>query len=219
MMTAYLTYELEGIIETEKRRDVFEYCVRQILEVHYNPKTGIIHEYVDSDGQFIDTYEGRLINPGHGIEAMWFLMDIAQKLEKPAIIEKAARICIEILEYSWDKEYGGIFYFMDAKNAPPQQLEWDQKLWWVHQEALIALSKAYLHTASKDIWAWFERVHQYTWQHFPDPENGEWFAYLNRAGKPHLSLKGGKWKGCFHTPRALYECWQNFEKLTKQNQE
>jgi N-acylglucosamine 2-epimerase len=149
---------------------------------------------------------------------MWFLMDIAEKLERPALIEKAARICLEILEYSWDKEYGGIFYFMDAKNAPLQQLEWDQKLWWVHQETLIALSKAYLHTARKDVWAWFERVHQYAWQHFPDPENGEWFAYLNRAGKPHLTLKGGKWKGCFHTPRALYECWQNFEKLTKQNQ-
>lgn len=218
MMTAYLTYELEGIIEPDKRRGVFESCVSQIFEMHYNPTTRIIHEHVGSNGQFTDTYEGRLINPGHGIEAMWFIMDIAEKLEKPALIERAAQVCLEILEYGWDKEYGGIFYFMDAKNAPLQQLEWDQKLWWVHQEALIALSRACLLTGRKDVWDWFERVHQYAWQHFPDPENGEWFAYLNRAGKPHLTLKGGKWKGCFHTPRAWYECWQNFEKLTKQNQ-
>jgi N-acylglucosamine 2-epimerase len=218
MMTAYLTYELEGIVESDEREAIFEHCIDQIFEIHYNPETRIIHEYVASDGQFIDTHEGRLINPGHGIEAMWFLMDIAEKLGRPALMERAIEVCLEILEYGWDKEYGGIFYFMDAENAPLQQLEWDQKLWWVHQEALIALSRAYLHTGRKDIWAWFEKVHQYAWQHFPDPENGEWFGYLNRAGKPHLSLKGGKWKGCFHTPRALYECWQNFEKLTNPNQ-
>lgn len=218
MMTAYLSFELEGIVEPDKCRGIFENCVYQIFEVYYNPQTKIIHEHIGSDGQFSDTYEGRLINPGHGIEAMWFLMDIAEKLEKPEWIEKAANMCLEILEYGWDKEHGGIFYFMDAKNAPLQQLEWNQKLWWVHQEALIALSRAYLHTHRKDIWIWYEIIHQYAWQHFPDPENGEWFGYLNREGKPHTTLKGGKWKGCFHTPRAMYECWQNFEKLTKQNQ-
>ncbi len=218
MMTAYLSFELEGIVEPEKCRRIFENCVEQIFEVHYNPKSKIIHEHVGTDGQFLDTHEGRLINPGHGIEAMWFLMDIAEKLEKPRLIERAADICLEILEYGWDKEYGGIFYFLDAKNAPLQQLEWNQKLWWVHQEALIALSRAYLHTSREDIWSWYEKVHQYAWQHFPDPEHGEWFGYLSREGKPHTTLKGGKWKGCFHTPRAMYECWQNFEKLTKQSE-
>jgi N-acylglucosamine 2-epimerase len=30
-----------------------------------------------------------------------------------------------------------------------------------------------------------------------------------------LNLKGGKWKGCFHVPRALLLCWKNFELLAK----
>jgi N-acylglucosamine 2-epimerase len=30
-----------------------------------------------------------------------------------------------------------------------------------------------------------------------------------------LNLKGGKWKGCFHVPRAMYLCWQQFEALAK----
>jgi len=218
MMTAYLSYELEGVVKPEKSREVFENCVYQIFEVYYNPKTKIIHEHVSPTGQFMDTYEGRLINPGHGIEAMWFLMDVAEKLESPDLIKKATDICLEILEYSWDEKHGGIFYFMDAKGAPLQQLEWNQKLWWVHQEALIALSRAYLHNQRKDVGTWYEKVHQYAWQHFPDHENGEWFGYLNQQGKPHTTLKGSKWKGCFHTPRAMYECWQNFEKLTKSNQ-
>jgi len=42
---------------------------------------------------------------------------------------------------------------------------------------------------------------------------GEWFGYLNRQEKPHIMLKGGKWKICFHVPRALYQCWKTFERI------
>ena len=218
MMTAYLSFELEEFVGPERQKDIFEDCIHQIFEVHYNPETKIIHEHVSPTGAFMDTYEGRLINPGHGIEAMWFTMDVAKNLERPDLINKATDVCLQILEYGWDEEYGGIFYFMDAKGAPPQQLEWNQKLWWVHQEALIALSKAYKHTQRQDVWTWFEKVHQYAWSHFSDPKNGEWFGYLNQQGEPLTTLKGGKWKGCFHTPRTMYECWQSFEQMSKQNQ-
>ncbi len=60
-----------------------------------------------------------------------------------ALIDKATNIMLDTLELGWDKEYGGIFYFLDVKGNPPQQLEWDQKLWWVHVEALVALAKSY----------------------------------------------------------------------------
>ncbi len=102
---------------------------------------------------------------------------------------------------------------MDAKGYPTQQLEWDQKLWWVHLEALVALAKAYEQTKNKEIQTWYDKVHDYAWKHFPDPKNGEWFGYLNRQGDVLLDLKGGKWKGCFHVPRALYQCWKTFENL------
>ena len=210
MMTAYLTFEMEDLLKKEEAETIFENCIHQILTKHYNQKTGLIHEYIDTTGNFLDTFEGRLLNPGHGIEAMWFLMDIALRMDRPELVTRATDICLDILNYSWDKEYGGIFYFMDCKGAPPQQLEWDQKLWWVHLEALIALSKAYLLTGRTDVKNWYQKVHQYTWEKFPDKKNGEWFGYLNRQGNPLLMLKGGKWKGCFHLPRALFECWKNF---------
>ncbi len=102
---------------------------------------------------------------------------------------------------------------MDAQGHPPQQLEWDQKLWWVHLETLVALAMAYRLTGRKDCWAWYQKVHDYTWEHFSDPDHGEWYGYLNRRGEVLLPLRGGKWKGCFHVPRALYLCWQQFEQL------
>jgi N-acylglucosamine 2-epimerase len=102
---------------------------------------------------------------------------------------------------------------MDVKGYPPQQLEWDQKLWWVHMETLITLLKGYYHTSDQRCWDWFEKVHQYTWSHFPDANRGEWYGYLNRRGEVLLPLKGGKWKGCFHVPRGLYQCWKTLEKI------
>jgi N-acylglucosamine 2-epimerase len=34
-----------------------------------------------------------------------------------------------------------------------------------------------------------------------------------------LPLKGGKWKGCFHIPRSLYQVWQTLEKLPQENED
>lgn len=211
MMTAYLTFELESFLDQQDALTIYESCLDLILQKHYRPEQGLIYEHVGLNGELVDSYEGRLINPGHGIEAMWFLMEIAGKLERPQLIEQLTDICLSILGHSWDKRHGGIFYFMDARDKPLQQLEWDQKLWWVHQEALIALAMAYRHTQRKDVWDWWLRVHDYAWDHFPDPEYGEWYGYLNREGRPYQTLKGGKWKGCFHSPRAMFKCWQAFQ--------
>ena len=48
---------------------------------------------------------------------------------------------------------------------------------------------------------------------FPDAEFGEWYGYADRRGEIHLPLKGGKWKGCFHLPRALLLCSRMFDEL------
>ena len=129
------------------------------------------------------------------------------------LAEKAVEIALRTLEYGWDEAFGGIFYFMDIKGHPVQQLEWDQKLWWVHIETLITLAKGYQLTGNRRCLAWFEKVHDYTWSHFPDPEFGEWYGYLNRRGEVLLPLKGGKWKGFFHVPRGLYQVYTTLEKM------
>jgi N-acylglucosamine 2-epimerase len=176
----------------------------------------LIVENVNSDGSLSDSFEGRTINPGHGIEAMWFIMDLGVRLNRPALIEKAVETTLKIVKYGWDKQYGGIFYFLDRKGCPPQQLEWDQKLWWVHIETLISLLKGYQLTGSPECLDWFEKVHDYTWTHFKDTDHPEWFGYLNRQGEVLLNLKGGKWKGCFHVPRGLYQCWKTIEGINSE---
>jgi N-acylglucosamine 2-epimerase len=180
--------------------------IDEVVRLFVDPGTGLVFEHVAPDGSHPDTFEGRLINPGHGIEGMWFLMDIARTRNDTALVQRAVETILRILEFSWDKEYGGIFAFMDARGKPLQQLEWDQKLFWVHAETLVACLMGYAATGREECLTWFERVHEYTWRHYPDPSNGEWFGYLNRRGEVYLPLKGGKWKGCFHIPRTLFLC-------------
>lgn len=215
MILSNLVLELEAILDKEEVDNTIDFCIHEVMDIFLDEKSGLIYEFVRPDGSHEDSFNGRLLNPGHGIEAMWFMIDIGVRRKDNKLIEKATDTILKILEYSWDKQYGGVLYFMDAQGKPPQQLEWDQKLWWVHLEALVALVKSYEITGRKELMDWYIKVHDYAWSHFSDPENGEWYGYLNRQGEVLLDLKGGKWKGCFHVPRAMYQCWKAFEKIEK----
>ena len=210
MILANLSLEMDWLLHSDQLEEILDKTVQEIMTDFIDNKQGLIYENVTPEGSFVDCFAGRLINPGHGIEAMWFVMDIARRRQDSKLINQAVDIMLNILQFGWDREYGGIYYFLDLKGYPPQQLEWDQKLWWVHLESLVALAMGYALTQREECWQWYQKVHDYTWQHFPDPEYGEWFGYLNRRGEVLLNLKGGKWKGCFHVPRALYLCWQEF---------
>lgn len=217
MILCNVALEIEHLLEPAFLQQTIDICLHEVLDVFYRPELDLIVENVSQEGELVDCHEGRLLNPGHAIEAMWFIMDLGKRLGRPELIEKAAHIALREVEYGWDKQYGGIFYFMDRLGRPLQQLEWDQKLWWVHIETLITMLKGYELTGNPECLTWFEKVHDYTWSHFRDPEHDEWFGYLNRRGEVLLTLKGGKWKGCFHVPRGLFQCWQTLQRLAEQS--
>lgn len=213
MILCNVALEIEPLLDADFMQQTIDTCIHEVMDVFYRPELGLIVEHLSTDGELVDCFDGRLLNPGHAIEAMWFVMDLGKRLGRQDLIEKAVTIALNEAEYGWDKVHGGIFYFMDRLGRPCQQLEWDQKLWWVHIETLITMLKGYQLTGNAQCLEWFERVHNYVWTHFTDKEYAEWFGYLNRQGEVLLSLKGGKWKGCFHVPRGLFQCWQILEDL------
>ena len=216
MILSNLALEIEYLLDEETLNQTIEDVVHEVMNVFLRPELGgIVVENVNEDGTLSDTFDGRLVNPGHAIESMWFIMDLGVRLNRPELIEQAVETTLTMIEYGWDKEHGGIYYFMDRLGHPTQQLEWDQKLWWVHIETLISLLKGYHLTGNEKCLEWYEKVHDYTWTHFKDPEHPEWWGYLNRQGEVLLDLKGGKWKGCFHVPRGMYQCWKTLEEINK----
>lgn len=214
MILCNLYNELGDLVPEEEKEQLTHACVNEIFDLFWDEERGVILENISPKGSFSDTFDGRLINPGHGLEAMWFIMDLGVQLDRNDWIDRSVEMALSIVEKGWDKEQEGIFYFMDAQGHPPQQLEWDQKLWWVHLEAMICFLKGYELTGSKACWYWFKKIHHYTWSHFRDSKRGgEWYGYLNRSGEVRLSLKGGKWKGCFHVPRALFKLYEISKRL------
>lgn len=212
MIIANLTREIAHVPGISIDSKISRHIIDEVLSF-YSAADGLLLENVLVTGHTSDCFEGRLVNPGHSLEAIWFLLDLAEGSDKE-LEQNLLHLAITTLGFGWDEQYGGIYYFLDKKGYPPQQLEWNQKLWWVHLEAMICALKLYRKTGDDRIGQWFGRLHDYTWSHFRDNTNGgEWYGYLDRRGEVLLSLKGGKWKGCFHVPRSLWIMMREMEML------
>jgi N-acylglucosamine 2-epimerase len=183
--------------------EVIDDSLYQIITHFLRRDERALFETVGTNGERLDSPEGRCLNPGHAIETAWFMMQEGCRRDDSSIIESALDILNWSLEWGWDDEYGGILSFVDIEGRPPEQLEWDMKLWWPHTEALYALLLAHHITGEREYADWYEKVHEWSFKHFPDPKCGEWFGYLHRDGSVSLQLKGSLWKGPFHLPRAL----------------
>ena len=180
-------------------------CVEEIFRYHVKPDLKCVLENVDLDGTPRIYYtEGRTVNPGHDIEGVWFLLEHARHTGDKELVQKAAQIFDWAIEAGWDKEYGGLLYFTDCLGKPPEAYEHDMKLWWPHNEILIASMMLYRDTGEQKYLDWFVKTMEYCKQHFSDPEYGEWYGYLRRDGLPTMpSTKGSTFKGPFHLPRCL----------------
>jgi N-acylglucosamine 2-epimerase len=195
-------------------------CVDEIFRYHVKPELKCLLENVDVDGTPRLYYtEGRVVNPGHDIEGVWFLLEHARRTGDQTLIGKAAQIFDWAIEAGWDKEYGGLLYFVDCLGKPPEAYEHDMKLWWPHNEILIASLMLYRDTGEEKYLDWYERTADYCKKHFSDPEYGEWYGYLRRDGLPtQPSTKGSTFKGPFHLPRCLILCDQIFDQLLAKGQ-
>ena len=183
-------------------------CVDEIFRYHVKPELKCVLENVAEDGTPRLYYtEGRIVNPGHDIEGVWFLLEHAQRTGDQELVKKAAQIFDWAIEAGWDKEYGGLLYFVDCLGKPPEAYEHDMKLWWPHNEIMISSLMLYRDTGDEKYFDWFEKTVAYCKEHFADPEYGEWYGYLRRDGLPtQPSTKGSTFKGPFHLPRALIQC-------------
>lgn len=180
-------------------------CTEAIFKYHYHPELKCTLESVAPDGTPELWYTaGRVVNPGHDIECSWFLMEEANYRKDEEIHKNAEQIFRNAIEAGWDNTYGGLLYFIDCLGKPTEAYEHDMKLWWPHDEIMIASLMAYRDTGNEYYADWFFKTLDYCKEHFADSEYGEWYGYLRRDGLPtEPSTKGSTFKGPFHLPRML----------------
>ncbi len=196
--------------------DTITRAMAEIVNDFLKPEKRCLLESILPDGGILDTPEGRTVIPGHAIESSWFIMEEARHRGDQALIEKACQILEWSLEIGWDPEHGGLLYYVDSDGKPAEPYEHELKLWWPHSETLYACLLAYDLTGDTKWADWYERVHAWSFDHFPDKEHGEWFGYLRRDGTVSNPVKGNMWKGPFHLPRAQLNCWKILEEMRRQ---
>ena len=186
------------------------------LKDFVKPEFKALLEMVGPNGEFIDTINGRTINPGHCIETAWFMLEEAKHRDWDKEITQRA---LEILDWSWqwgwDEQYGGIINFRDCRGLPPQDYSQDMKFWWPQTEAIIATLYAYEATGDEKYIEMHRQISEWTYAHFPDAEYGEWYGYLHRDGTVAQPAKGNIFKGPFHIPRMMIKSYELCKELTK----
>ena len=175
-------------------------CLDEILHGGYLQEKALL-ESVTKDGKFVDSPSGRIVNPGHSLEAAWFIMLEGLLTDNKEALEAGKKIIDITLPLGIDKKHGGIIAFTDLNGKPPVQLEWDMKLWWPQCEAMIAFRMAYLLFGDEKYQKLYEEFKEYCEKYFLDKENGEWYGYLHYDNTVSTTLKGNIFKGPFHIPR------------------
>jgi N-acylglucosamine 2-epimerase len=211
MITVNVANVAVPVLGRERTQPVVDHCLDKVLHVFARDEERVLFEMVARDGGLVDSHEGRMINPGHALESMWFVLHEARARGDRGMVDRVIQICEWMVEKGFDHEQGGILAFVDpGGNEPyvPQAVRdlgegWASKIWWVHSEALYTLALAAHLGERDDFWQHFHHVHEYTRQYFHDPEYGEWYKYLYRNGSVKVGDKGSKVKSAFHIPRAL----------------
>ena len=139
-------------------------CVEDIFTYHYKPELKCVLETVGLDGiPAADTTAGRVVNPGPRHRGQLVPGGAGQ-------LRRATRRCAKkpprpsstcAIEAGWDQEYGGLLYFIDCMGCPPEAYEHDMKLWWPHNEILIASMMFYRDTGDERYLDWFNKTVDY----------------------------------------------------------
>lgn len=213
MITIVTAQELRESIDLSDANEWIDRSIEDIRQFHLKEDLQCVVETVGLEGQIIDHFDGRTLNPGHAIEGAWFIMWEGHQRGDQELIKLGCQMLDWMWERGWDKEYGGMLYYVDLYGKPVQEYWHDMKFMWPQNETVIATLLAYLLTGDSKYAKWHQMIHQWCYEHFPDPEHGEWFGYLHRDGRISTPLKGNMWKGPFHLPRMQLTCWKLLEEL------
>ena len=187
---------------------------RAVLDHFWRPEIPALLEYIGGENEFVDTPEGRTMVPGHGIESGYFQLLNFRASGEEALLRRSCDAIRCCCERGWDPIHGGLFLGLDVAGREP--VYWknaEMKLWWPHAEALPACLLAWEVCGEQWCVEWLQKIHEWSFGHFPVREFGEWTQRLDRAGRPVDTLVALPVKDPFHLPRALIIAIETLERI------
>jgi len=207
MIALVTAQELRAALEmSDTLNPIIDRMIEKILTCFVRPEEACVLEIATPEGHISPHIEGRTLNPGHAIEAAWFIMQEGAVRRQSEWIQAGAQMLQWMWDRAWDQDHGGLLYFTSLDGSPVQEYWHDMKFWWPHSETLIASTYAHLLTEDPRYADIHQKTHDWAFGHFQDVDHGEWFGYLRRDGTVSNPAKGNLWKSAFHHPRSLMLC-------------
>jgi N-acylglucosamine 2-epimerase len=215
MQCSLMYHELATLTGDEAIRERSRCHSHQILHHFLRPEHRAIVEYTNCDGSFSDSPAGRTMVPGHGIEAMWFQLQIARETGDYSDLDRILAGMEWCCQRGWDPEYGGLFLGLDIfGREPPFWQHAAAKLWWPATEALCGTLLAHEADAQEKWLRHHRQIAGWALNHFPVLEHGEWRQRLDRRGVPLREVVALPVKDPFHLPRALLIAIEALDRMT-----
>ncbi len=164
-----------------------------------DPQTAHLTLFFDEDWQ----PKPAAISFGHDVEAAWLLLEAAEALHEPALIEQFRALAVQLAAAAAEglAPDGSLRYELEPGG------HWAaDRHWWVQAEAVVGFYNAYQVSGRDEFRAYSEGAWRFIQQHLLDQTRGEWFWGV----RPDYSLmpgedKVGPWKCPYHNSRTCLE--------------
>lgn len=209
----------QELADSAPEKNILEFvdqCLHRIMDHHVRPE-GCLLEHLDVGDRPVDSPAGRAALPGHAIESMWFVMHQARRRKDRVLALRASEVIRRMVEAGWDTEKGGLYLAIDVAGGVPWWKHAEKKLWWPHVEALYALLLAYEWTREQWCLDWYDKIFDWSLDHFPDHLHGEWHQKLDRDGRVIDEVIALPVKDPFHLPRSLILSISALQRLITEN--
>lgn len=199
--------DLKPLVDEESWKETAETILQRLLREFLDRRTDTLRECILPGGAFLNTPEGRRQNVGLTFQTANFLLDLCAESGNRKLAIQSLAWCLRLCEQAWDEAAGGLCEFIDSKHEPsilPDSGKWA----WVQLEAIAVLIKGYFYTHHPDCPKWFKRIHDFTFDHFPDLKHLGWHLAIDSNHQPLLKAKAVPTVGCFSIIRCLAETSQ-----------
>ena len=108
MITIAACQELRDSIALPEAAEWIDRSIETIRRDFIKPDLEAVMETVGQDGEVIDHFDGRLLNPGHAIEAAWFILrEARRRSDDPDLVRMGTTMLDWMWRRGWDEQYGG----------------------------------------------------------------------------------------------------------------
>ncbi|MDB5242363.1 MAG: N-acyl-D-glucosamine 2-epimerase [Spirosoma sp.] len=207
--------DMQALLSEDSWKAAVDMTLHSILYEFLDRRTDTLREYILPEGAFVNTPEGRRLNVGLTFQTVAYLLDLCAELSNRKLEMQVITWCLRMCEQAWDETMGGLNQHIDIKSQPSIFPDAQQKWAWVHVETILTLIKGYFKTRHPDCLKWFNRVHDYTFTHFPDQKNVGWHLAIDQHRQPILRAKAIPEICCFSLIKCLAETAQLLTKCSQ----